>query len=171
MCQMKASLINIPLTSGYSAASYAFAVKGFCALFRSRSGPVHSFTAALTCLRSVQTNLTLTCPSPKSFVCNLPDSGRHITSVFQGLSLSRSLGRVGENPGNEVVLLCCMGAYIFISSATSFPSPKESFKNHYAFATTCAHSSTVYHTCVFNAVYNFSPSLPYVSFTIILSVS
>ena len=53
---------------------------------RSRSGQVHSFMAALTCLRSVETNLTLTCPSPKSFVCNLPDSGRHVTSVFHGLS-------------------------------------------------------------------------------------
>ena len=71
---------------------------------RSRSGQVHSFMAALTCLRSVETNLTLTCPSPKSFVCNLPDSGRHVTSVFQGLSLSRSVGRVAENPGNEVVV-------------------------------------------------------------------
>ena len=58
--------------------------------------------AALTCLRSVETNLTLTCPSPKSFVFNLPDSGRHVTSVVQGFSLSRSVGRVGENPGNEV---------------------------------------------------------------------
>ena len=55
--------------------------------------------AELTCLSSVETNLTLTCPSPKSFVCNLPDSGRYVTSVFQGLSLSRSVGRVGENPG------------------------------------------------------------------------
>ena len=72
---------------------------------RSRSGQVHSLMAALTCLRSVETNLTLTCPSPKSFVCNLPDSGRHVTSVFQGLSLSRSVGGgVGENPGNEVGL-------------------------------------------------------------------
>ena len=26
-----------------------------------------------------------------------------MTSVFQGLSLSRSVGWVGENPGNEVV--------------------------------------------------------------------
>ena len=69
---------------------------------RSRSGQVHSFMAALTCLRSVETNLTLTCPSPKSFVFNLPDSGRHVTSVVQGFSLSRSVGRVGENPGNEV---------------------------------------------------------------------
>ena len=58
--------------------------------------------AALTCVRSVETNLTLTCPSPKSFVCNLPDSGRHVTTVYQGLSLSRPVGRVGENPGNEV---------------------------------------------------------------------
>ena len=27
----------------------------------------------------------------------------HVTSVFQGLSLSRLVGRVGENPGNKVV--------------------------------------------------------------------
>ena len=69
---------------------------------RSRSGQVHSLMAELTCLSSVETNLTLTCPSPKSFVCNLPAPGRHVTSVFQGLFLSRSVGRVGENPGNEV---------------------------------------------------------------------
>ena len=76
--------------------------KAFVHYFRrSRSGQVHSFMAALTCLRSLEINLTLTCPSPKSFVCNLPDSGRHVTRVFQGISLSRSVGRVGENPGNE----------------------------------------------------------------------
>ena len=106
MCQMKASLINIRLTSKYSAGSYAFAVKDFVHYFRRlRSSQVHNFMAALTCLRSVETNLTLTCPSPKSFVCNLPDSERHVTSVFQclslSLSLSRSVGRVGKNPGNE----------------------------------------------------------------------
>ena len=28
----------------------------------------------------------------------------HVTSVFQGLCLSRSMGRVGENPGNEVAI-------------------------------------------------------------------
>ena len=94
MCQMKASLINIQLTSTYSAGSYAFLSKDFAHYSRrSRSGQVHSFMAALTCLRSVETNLTLTCSSPKSFVCNLPDSGRHLTTVFQGLSLSRSVGR------------------------------------------------------------------------------
>ena len=70
--------------------------------WRSRSGQVHSFMAALTWLRSLETNLTLTCPSPKSFVWTLLDSGRHMTSVFQGLSPSRSVGRVEENPGNEV---------------------------------------------------------------------
>ena len=70
---------------------------------RSRSGQVHSLMSALTCVRSVDTNLTLiTCPSPKSFVCNLPDSGRHVTSVSQGLSLARFVGRVRENPGDEV---------------------------------------------------------------------
>ena len=40
-----------------------------------------------------------------------------MTSVFQGLSLSRSVGRVGENPGNEVV------TYI----AYQWPNPKHSF--------------------------------------------
>ena len=69
--------------------------KDFVHYFRcSRSGQVHSFMAALTCLCSAETNLTLTCPSPKSFVCNLPDSGRHGTSIYQGLSLSCSIGRV-----------------------------------------------------------------------------
>ena len=70
---------------------------------RSRSVQVHNFTAALTCLRSVETNLTVTCPSPKSFVCNLPDSGRHVTSVFQGLSLSLflSLRRSGRREPSE----------------------------------------------------------------------
>ena len=97
---MKALLINIWLTSRFSAGSYAFAVKGLVHYYlRSRSGQVHSLMAAL---RSLETNLTLTCSSPKSFVCNLPDSGRHVTSIFQGLSLSRSVGWVGENPGNEV---------------------------------------------------------------------
>ena len=44
--------------------------------------------------------------SPSLYVmfCHLPDSGRHVTSVFQGLSLSRSRGREGEDPGNEVGL-------------------------------------------------------------------
>ena len=40
------------------------------------------------CLTASQKNLALICPSPKSFICNLPDSERHITRV----SLSRSLG-------------------------------------------------------------------------------
>ena len=81
--------------------SYAFAVKGFCTLllaFKIRSSTqFHSCTY-------LETNLTLTCPSPQSSFCNLPDSGRHVTSVFQGLSLSlsRSVGRVGESYRNEV---------------------------------------------------------------------
>ena len=94
---MKASLINIALTSRYSAGSYAFAVKDCVHCFRRRrSSQVHSFMAALTCLRSVEAILTLTCPSPKSFVYNLPDSGRRVTSVFQVLSLARTLCRAGR---------------------------------------------------------------------------
>ena len=95
MYQMKASLINIRLTSRYSAGSYAFAVKGFCALFSAfKIRSATQFHATLC-----RANLTLTCPSPKLFVCNFPDSGRHVTSAFQGvcvcvcLSLSLSLFR------------------------------------------------------------------------------
>ena len=33
--------------------------------------------------------LTLICPSPKSFVCNLPDSGRHVTRPNQRLLTGR----------------------------------------------------------------------------------
>ena len=72
---------------------------------RSRSGQVHILMAALTCLRSVETNITLTCPSPKLFVSNLPDSGSQVTSVFQDLSPSRSVRWVGENPGKQVAVL------------------------------------------------------------------
>ena len=94
---MKASLINIGLTSRYSAGSYAFAVKDCVHCFRRRrSSQVHSFMAALTCLRSAEAILTLTCPSPKSFVYNLPDSGRHVTSIFQVLSRARALRRAGR---------------------------------------------------------------------------
>jgi len=45
-------------------------------------------------------------PSSSLYVmfCHLPDSGRHVISVFQGLFLSRSRGREGKDPGNEVGL-------------------------------------------------------------------
>ena len=33
-----------------------------------------------------------------------------MTSVFQGLSFSRSLGRVGENPGTRLLLTMANGA-------------------------------------------------------------
>ena len=45
-------------------------------------------------------NLALICPSPKSFICNLPDSDRHITRV----SLSRSLGTGRREPWEQN---CC----------------------------------------------------------------
>ena len=54
----------------------------------------------LTCLLSAETNLTLIYPSPKSFVCNLPDSGRHVTRPNQGLSTGRR-----ENLGTRLNLL------------------------------------------------------------------
>ena len=38
------------------------------------------------------------------FATFFANSGRHVTSVFQGLSRSPSVGRVEENPGNEVIV-------------------------------------------------------------------
>ena len=99
---MKASVVNIRLISRYSAGSYAFAVKGFCALFSAfkiRSGTQFHGCIDLSTLFTDKSHTYLPLPQ---IVCNVPDSGRHVTSVFQDLSLSRSVGRVGENPGNEV---------------------------------------------------------------------
>ena len=52
-------------------------------------------------------NLSCCCDHCVS-VANKPDKNNvrqrsHVTSVFQRLSLSRYVGRVGEDPGNEVV--------------------------------------------------------------------
>ena len=41
-----------------------------------------------------------------------------MTSVFQGLSISRSVGRVGENPGNEVALLVVRGPDVWCPDAS-----------------------------------------------------
>ena len=50
-------------------------------------------------LHSAETNLTLICPSPKSFVSNLPNSGRHKTRPNQGLSTARR-----ENLGTTLII-------------------------------------------------------------------
>ena len=67
---------------------------------RSRSGQVHSLMAALTCLRSTETNLTLTCPSPNHLFLISQILGDTCPAFSR---VSRSVGRVGDNPGNEVV--------------------------------------------------------------------
>ena len=99
MCRMKASPINIRLTSRYSAGSYAFAVEGLCALFSAfkiRSGTQFDGCADLYtfCRDKSHTYLLL----PQIVFCNLPDSGRHVTSASQGLSLSRSMGAGRREP-------------------------------------------------------------------------
>ena len=52
--------------------------------------------------------------------CHLPDSGRHVTSIFQGssLSLSRSRRQEGEDPGNEVVML--RGTFFMLGGGGQF---------------------------------------------------
>ena len=55
--------------------------------------------------------------------CDLPDAWRHVTSVFQGLSLSlsRSRGREGEDPGKEVATFLF---FLFSVSHTQFKLSK-----------------------------------------------
>ena len=50
----------------------------------------------------VETNFTLNLPSPESFICNLPDAGRHVTIPNQGLSSLAPGGGKRRDPGNEV---------------------------------------------------------------------
>ena len=104
MCQMKASLINIRLTSRYSAGSYAFAVKGLCALFSAfkiRSGTQFDGCTDLSTLCRDKSHTYL--PLPQIVCLNSPRFWETHDQRFPGsLSLSRSVGRVGENPGNEV---------------------------------------------------------------------
>ena len=93
---MKASVVNIRLISRYSAGCYAFAVKGFCALFSAfkiRSGTQFQGCIDLSTLCTDKSHTYLPLPQ---VVCNVPDSGRHVTSVFQDLSLSLSLRRAGR---------------------------------------------------------------------------
>ena len=101
---MKVSLINMRLTSRYSAESYAFAVKGFCVLFSAfkiRSGTqFHGCTELFTLCRDKSPTYL---PLPQIVFLLSPRFWETRDLRFPGsLSLSRSVGRVGENPGNEV---------------------------------------------------------------------
>ena len=102
MCQMKASLINVRLTSRHSAGSYAFAVKGLCALFSAlkiRSGKQFDGCTDLSTLCRDKSHTYL--PLPQIVCLQSPGFWETRDHRFPG-SLSRSVGRVGENPGNEV---------------------------------------------------------------------
>ena len=44
-----------------------------------------------------------------------------MTSVFQGLCLSRSMGQVGENPGNEVGPQFYPGVYVALVTLLTYP--------------------------------------------------
>ena len=57
---------------------------------------------SLSPLDWVATNFLLMCPSLKTLICNLPESGRHVTRPNQGLSsLAPGKGK-RRGPGNEV---------------------------------------------------------------------
>ena len=97
--------ISNRLTSRYSEFHYTFAVKGFLHYFWHsrfcldwsrplRKDQVHSFMATLSIYA-----LTLIHPSPKLFVCNLPDSRRQMTRPNHGLSTARR-----ENLGMRLYL-------------------------------------------------------------------
>ena len=96
MCQMKASLINIRLTSRYSAESYAFAVKGFCALFsvfKIRSGTQFHGCTDLSMLCRDKSHTYL--PLPQIVCLNSPRFWETHDQRFPG-SLSLSLRRSGR---------------------------------------------------------------------------
>ena len=101
---MKSSLINMRLTSRYSAESYAFAVKGFCVLFSAfkiRSGTQFHGCTELSTLCRDKSHTYL--PLPQIVFLLSPRFWETRDQRFTGsLCLSRSVGRVGENPGNEV---------------------------------------------------------------------
>ena len=60
------------------------------------------FSPALNGLSfQVETNFTPNRPSPKSLLCNLPDSRRHVTRPNQGLSSLAQGGEKRRDPGND----------------------------------------------------------------------
>ena len=96
MCQMKASLINIRLTSRYSAGSYAFAVKGLCALFSAfkiRSGTQFDGCTDLSTLCRDKSHTYL--PLPQIVCLDSPRFWETCDQRFPG-SLSLLLCRVGR---------------------------------------------------------------------------
>ena len=54
-----------------------------------------------------------------------------MTSVFQGLSLSRSVGRVGENPGNEVGNKHCDWFSLFVLIPTKTICKRFEPRSHF----------------------------------------
>ena len=92
------------LISRYSAESYAFAVKGFCVLFSAfkiRSGTQFHGCTELSTLCRDKSHTYL--PIPQIVFLLSPRFWETRDQRFPAsLSLSRSIGRVGENPGNEV---------------------------------------------------------------------
>ena len=87
-----------------------FAVGGFAWLvmiFKTRSGTEFHGCTFHQC--SAETNLTLICPSTKTFVCTLPDSGSHVTRPSQGLLTGRR-----ENLGLRFVFPVCKYLFVWI---------------------------------------------------------
>ena len=65
-------------------------------------GKSNDNNTSLSPLDWVATNFLLMCPSLETLICNLPDSGRHVTRSNQGLSsLAPGEGK-RRGPGNEV---------------------------------------------------------------------
>ena len=70
---------------------FIFSIRGFFLTSHDLKDKVR-YTVSLLHVPSTlcrDTDLTLICHSPKSFFCNLPDSGRHMTRPNQVLSMGR----------------------------------------------------------------------------------
>ena len=86
---MKSSLINMRLTSRYSAESYAFAVKGFCVLFSAFK--IRSGTQFHGC-----TELPTLCRDKSHTYLPLPQIVFLLSPAFSRVSISLSLRRAGR---------------------------------------------------------------------------
>ena len=112
---------NLYLTTRYSG---LFSASAECSLFEFDICPRTSKCFSPTLhglLLQVETNFTLNGPSPESFLCNLPDFGRHMTRANQGLSSLAPGGGKRRDPGNEVVgsIQWCVCGYLQVHPAST----------------------------------------------------
>ena len=117
---------NLYLTTRYFG---LFPASAECSLFeldicpRTSKRSAKCFSPAFNGLSlQVETNFTLNRPSPESFLCNLPDSRRHVTRPNQGLSSLAPGGEKRRDLGMRERPVNLIAFHIHGSTATVFLS-------------------------------------------------